>query len=108
MNCSAQSYSTRSTVNGEAVHWEKGEGGSNKTTSSLCERCITGAVCHVKWYEVWAYRLRSPDEGGGDRPRPFIIIAIWAGFVLAENRGNTVTRAHVSSSIGIMHPYWGL
>ena len=30
------------------------------------------------------------------------------GFVLAENRGNTVIRAHVSSSIGIMHPYWGL
>ena len=99
MNCSAQSYSTRSTVNGEGVHWEKGEGGSNKTISSLCERCIIGAVCHVKWYEVWAYRLRSPNGGGGDRPRPFIIIA---------NRGNTVTRAHVSSSIGIMHPYWGL
>ena len=36
MNCSAQSYSTRSTVNGEGAHWEKGEGGSyNKTTSSL-------------------------------------------------------------------------
>ena len=78
MNCSAQSYSTRSTVNGEGVHWEKGEGGSHKTTSSLCERCIIGAVCHVKWYEVWAYRLRSPNGGGGDRPRPFIIIAIWA------------------------------
>ena len=28
MNCSAQSYSTRSTVNGEGVHWEKVEGGS--------------------------------------------------------------------------------
>ena len=65
-------------------------------------------MCHVKWYEVWAYRLRSPNGGGGDRPRPFIIIAIWAGFVLAENRGNTVTRAHVSSSIYIMHPYRGL
>ena len=36
MNCSAQSYSIRSTVNGEGVHWEKGEGGcQNKTTSSL-------------------------------------------------------------------------
>ena len=40
MNCSAQVYSTRSTVNGEGVHWEKAEGGSqNRTTSSLkiCE-----------------------------------------------------------------------
>ena len=38
MNFSAQSYSTfnRSIVDGEGVHWEKGEGGSrNKTTSSL-------------------------------------------------------------------------
>ena len=35
-------------------------------------------MCHVKWYEVWAYRLRSPNGGGGDRPHPFIIIAIWA------------------------------
>ena len=33
---------------------------------------------HVKWYEVWAYRLRSPNGGGGDRPRSLIIIAIWA------------------------------
>ena len=35
-------------------------------------------MCHVKWYEVCAYRLRWPNGGGGDRPRPFIIIAIWA------------------------------
>ena len=36
MNSSAQSYSTRDTVNGDGVCWEKGEGGSqNKTTSSL-------------------------------------------------------------------------
>ena len=62
-------------------------------------------MCHVKWYEVWGYRLQSLNGGGGDRPRPFIIIAIWAGFVLTENRGNTITRAHVSSSIGIMHLY---
>ena len=36
MNCSAQSYSTRSTVNDESVHWEEGKGGSqNRTTPSL-------------------------------------------------------------------------
>ena len=36
MNCSAQSYLTRSTVNGEGAHWEKAEGGSqNKTIASL-------------------------------------------------------------------------
>ena len=64
-----------------------------------------GTVCHVKWYEVWAYRLQSLNGGGSVRPRPFIIIAILAGFVLTENSGNTITRAHVSSSIGIMHLY---
>ena len=36
MNCCAQSYSTRDTVNGDGVLWEKGEGASqNETTSSL-------------------------------------------------------------------------
>ena len=67
MNCSAQLYSTRFTVNGERSIGKKTEGAAR-----------IGAVCHVKWYEVWAYRLRSPNGGGGDRPRPFIIIAIWA------------------------------
>ena len=36
INCPAQSSSTRYTVNGEGVHWEKGEGSNqNRTTSSL-------------------------------------------------------------------------
>ena len=36
MNCSAQLYSTRSTVNGDGVHCEKADGGCQKrTTSSL-------------------------------------------------------------------------
>ena len=35
-NCSAQVYSTRSTVNRESVHWEKAEGGSqNRAVSTL-------------------------------------------------------------------------
>ena len=39
-----------------------------------------------------ADRLRSSNGGGGNRPRLFVIIAIWAGFVLVENRGGTVAR----------------
>ena len=42
MNCSAQSYSTRSTVNGEGVHLEKGEGGSQNRTTSL-QICVSDA-----------------------------------------------------------------
>ena len=40
--------------------------------------------------------LKSPNGGGGGRPRPFAVVAFWAGFVLAENSGDTVTRAQVS------------
>ncbi|CAM9563402.1 unnamed protein product, partial [Ascophyllum nodosum] len=36
------------------------------------------------------------NGGGCDRLRPFRIIAIWAGFVLAQCRGSTVTGAQVS------------
>ena len=66
MNCSAQMYSTRSTVNGEGVHWENAEGSSQNMTvvANISERFIVGAVCDVKWYEVLADRLRSPNGGG--------------------------------------------
>ena len=74
----------------------------------ICERCIIVAVRDAKWHEVLADRLRSPNGGGGDRPRPFIIITIWAGFVLVENRGGTAARAQVSSGICVMHLCWGL
>ena len=62
-----------------------------------------GAVCDVKWYEVLTGRPRSPNRGGGDRPLPLIYIAIWAGFVLAESRGGTVTRAQVRRGICVMY-----
>ena len=51
--------------------------------------------------------LRSPDEGRDVRPRPFLVVAFWAGFVLAENRGDTVTRAQVSRGIFVLHSCWG-
>ena len=120
VNFSAQSYSTRSTVIGKVVRWKKGKGGSqNKTiVANLCERCMIGAVCHVKWHEVWAYRLRSPNGGGGDRPRPFIIIAIWAqafcSLTIAEIPLQGLTSAvalvlhiHTGASELLAHDEWG-
>ena len=65
-------------VKGPLGKRRRGQPEKDDIVANLCERCIIGAVCHVKWYEVWLYRLRSPNGGGGDRPRPFIIIAIWA------------------------------
>ena len=59
-------------------------------------------------YEVLADRQRTPNRGDVDWPHPFIIIAIWEGFVLVENRGGTVTRSQVSSGICVMHLCWGL
>ena len=52
--------------------------------------------------------LKSPNGVGGGRPRPFVVVAFWAGFVLAENRGDTVTRALVSRGIFVSHSSWGL
>ena len=52
--------------------------------------------------------MRERNGGGCDRPRPFSVIAIWVGIVLAKCRGGTVTSAQVSSGIGIMHLCWGL
>ena len=40
--------------------------------------------------------MRERNEGGCERPRPFRVIAIRAGFVLAKYRGSTVTSAQVS------------
>ena len=37
--------------------------------------------------------LRSGNGEGGGRPHPFTVVAFWAGVMLAENRGDTVTRA---------------
>ena len=69
----------------------KRQQGKDDIVADICEQCIIGAMCQIKWYELWAYRLRSPNGGGDDRPRSFIIIAIWTGFMLAENRGGTVS-----------------
>ena len=52
--------------------------------------------------------MRERNGGGCDRLRPFSVIAIWAGIVLARCRGGTVTSSQVSSGIGIMHLCWGL
>ena len=43
--------------------------------------------------------LRRSNGGCGSRTRLFAVVAFWAGFVLAKNRGDTITRAQVSSGI---------
>ena len=74
----------------------------------VCKRCVIGGVCVFKRDERGAQVMRGRNRGGCDRPRPFRIIAIWAGFVLVQCRGSTVTSAQVSCCIGIMHWCWGL
>ena len=74
----------------------------------VCKRCVIGGVGVFKRDERGAQVMRRRDGGGCDRPRPFRIIAIWAGFVLAQCRGSTVTGAQLSCCICIMHWYWGL
>ena len=80
MNCSAQLYSTRSTVKG----------------------CVIGDICVFKWDERRAEVMRERNGGGCDRPRPFRIIAIWASLLMSQCRGSTVRSAQASCGIGIM------
>ena len=110
MNCSAQLCSTRSTVNGDGVHCEKTEGGCQKrTTSSLMYVAMRRRRRErVQVGRKEAQVMRGRNGRGCDRPRPFSIIAILAVVVLTKCRGSTVTSAHVSCCIGIMHWCWGL
>ena len=57
------------------------------------KRSIIDASRGEEWIEKLADSPRSLDGGGYDRPHPFDVIRIWAGFVLAKNRGSAVTRA---------------
>ena len=57
---------------------------------------MIGVERGAKWDEVLVNGLKRPNKGGGGRPRPFAVVAFWAGFVLAENRGDNVTRAQIS------------
>ena len=52
----------------------------------VCKRCVIGGVGVFKRDERGAQVMRRRNGGGCDRPRPFRIIAIWAGFVLAQCR----------------------
>ena len=74
----------------------------------VCKRCVIGGVGVFKRDERGAQVMRGRSGGGCDRPRPFSIIAILAVVALTKCRGSTVSSAHVSGSIGIMHWCWGL
>ena len=76
--------------------------------TDVCKRCVIGGISVFKRDERGAQVMRERNGGGRDRPRPFSVIAIWAGIVLAKCRGSTVTSARVSGGIGIMFVCWGL
>ena len=62
MNCSAQLYSTRSTVNGESVHCEKAEGGCQKKDDiviDVCKRCVVGGIGVFKRDDKGAQVMRG-------------------------------------------------
>ena len=80
----------------------------NDIVTDVCKRCAIGGVSVFTWDERGAQVRRGRNGRDCDRPRPFIIIAILAVVVLAKCRGSTVTSAHVSCCIGIMHWCWGL
>ena len=81
---------------------------NNDIVTDICKRCVIGGISEFERDERGAQVMRGRNGGGCDRPRPFSVIAIWAGIMLAKCRGSTVTSAQVSSGIGIMHLCWGL
>ena len=80
----------------------------NDIVTDICKRCVIGGISEFERDERGAQVMREKNGGDCDRPRPFSIIAIWAGIVLAKCRGSTLTSAQVSNGIGIMHFSWGL
>ena len=80
----------------------------NDIVTDVCKRCVIGGVSVFKWNERGAQFMRGMNGGGCDRPHPFSIIAILAVVVLTKCRGSTVTSAHVSCCIDIMHWCRGL
>ena len=80
----------------------------NDIVTDICNRCVIGSISEFERDETGAQVMRERNGGGCDRPRPFSVIAIWAGIVLAKYSRGTVTSAQVSSDIGIMHLCCGL
>ena len=81
---------------------------NNDIVTDICKRCVIGSISEFERDETEAQVMRERNGGGCDRPRPFSVIAIWAGIVLAKCCRGTVTSAQVSSGIGIMHLCCGL
>ena len=79
----------------------------NDIVTDVCKRCVIGVISVFKRDERGAQVMRERNGRGCERPRPFSVIAIWAGIVLAKCRGRTVPSAQVSGGIGIMLVCWG-
>ena len=79
----------------------------NNIVTDVCKRCVIGGISEFERDERGAQVMRERNGGGCDRPRPFSVIVIWAGIVLAKCRGGIVTSARVRSGIGIIHLCWG-
>lgn len=79
MNCSAQLFLTRSTINGDGVHWETADGGCQNM------RLRNVRVCH--------------------RPPPLKTIVNQEGLGMARTRAGTVPMDQFSWCIDVMH-YW--
>ena len=80
----------------------------NGIVTDICKRCVIGGTSELERDEGRVQVMRERNGGGCDRPRPFSVIASWAGVVLTKCRAATVLSPQVSGGIGIMHWCWGL
>ena len=65
----------------------------NDIVIDICKRCVIGGISEFERDEMGAQVMRERNGRGCDRPRPFSVIAIWAGIVLAKCRESTVASA---------------
>ena len=87
MNCSALLYSTRFKLKGDGIHWENAKGGCQNRTTPLLVYVVEGSkASHASLRrKLSEYSAKGGNRGGGDRPRPFIVIVIWAGIYAGQD-----------------------
>ena len=51
----------------------------NDVVTDVCNRCFIGGISEFERDKRGVEVMREKNGGGCDRPRPFSVIAIWAG-----------------------------
>ena len=79
----------------------------NDIVPDICKRCVIGGMSEFERDVRGAQIMRERNGGGCDRPRPFSVIAIWAGILLAKCRGGTAQALKSALALVLCICAWG-